>query len=134
MLDYQSGHTARSIHRYYADVEVDIVFKDATSQALRTFLDGSNWALVTINAALFTHGFLGRNALFVGNDRASLGCSLSVTLPSSGRGSPSRGPVRRWHRSRLLTRDKHSHKRLQTFARLTALNPHANRNQDSWVG
>jgi hypothetical protein len=55
MLDYQSGHTARSIHRYYADVEVDIVFKDATSQALRTFLDGSNWALVTINAAVFTN-------------------------------------------------------------------------------
>ena len=44
--------TARSIDRYYADVEVDIVFKDATSQALRTFLDGSNWALVTINAAV----------------------------------------------------------------------------------
>lgn len=52
MLHYQSGHTARSIDRYYADVEVDIVFKDATSQALRTLLDGSNWALVTINAAL----------------------------------------------------------------------------------
>jgi len=50
MLDHQSGHT-RSIDRYHADVEVDIVFKAATSQAQRTLLDASNWALVTINAA-----------------------------------------------------------------------------------